>query len=63
VEAIFLGRVELALKRNRILHAWKDDEKLTLDVKLVAGEEEHDLNSSRTTEMDIDDEDDAFEEL
>lgn len=51
------------MKRNRVVNAWKDDEKLTLDVKLVIGEEEHDLNSSRTTEMDIEDEDDAFEEL
>jgi hypothetical protein len=36
---------------------------LTLDVKLVAGEEEHDLNSSRTTEMDLEDDEEAFEEL
>lgn len=63
MEGVFLGRVELSLKKNRVVHAWKDDEKLTLDVKLVASEEEHDLNSSRTTEMDIDDDDDAFEEL
>jgi hypothetical protein len=25
IESIFLGRVELSLKRNRLQHVWKDD--------------------------------------
>jgi hypothetical protein len=58
-----MGRLELHLKKNRIIYTWQDDEKITFDTKFVVNEDENDLNSSRTTEMDIDEEDELFEDL
>lgn len=58
-----MGRVELHFKKSKVIHIWKDDERMTFDTKFIIHEEENDLNSSRTTEMDIEDEDDLFEDL
>jgi hypothetical protein len=44
------------------VYAWKDDEKLTVDLKCIRKEEENELNSSRTTEMDIEDDQDYFDD-
>lgn len=50
-----MSRLELSLKKNRVVHLWKDDEKISLDIKFVQGDESNELNSSRTTEMEIED--------
>jgi hypothetical protein len=58
-----MNRLELHFKKNRVVHLWKDDEKLSLDIKFVNNDEENELNSSRTTEMEIEDEEDYIEDL
>ena len=63
IDSIFLGRLELQFKKNRSLLVWKDDEKVSGNLKLLGSDSENDLNSSRTTEMEIDDDDDYFDEL
>lgn len=58
-----MGRIELQLKRKTIF-VWKDDEKLSRDAALlISAEVEEDLNSSRTTEMDIEDDEDYYDEI
>ena len=37
IESIFLGRLEVLLKKGRTLYVWNDDEKLSLDIKLLNG--------------------------
>ena len=58
-----MNRLELHFKKNRVVHFWKDDEKLSHDIKFVNNDEENELNSSRTTQMEIEDEEDYIEDL
>ena len=58
-----MNRLELHFKKNRVVNFWKDDEKLSHDIKFVNNDEENELNSSRTTEMEIEDEEDYIEDL
>lgn len=55
--------MELSFKKNRMMHIWKDDEKLMLSLKYIGEEGNDDMNSSRTTEMDIDEDEDVFEDI
>jgi len=58
-----MNRLELHFKKNKVVHPWKDDEKLSHDIKFANNDEENELNSSRTTEMEIEDEEDYIEDL
>lgn len=63
VKSVLLGRVELGLRRKTVF-VWQDDEKISGDVEMVVKpEEEPDLDSSRTTEMDIEDDEDLYAEV
>ena len=63
MKSVLLGRVELGLRRKTVF-VWQDDEKISGDVEIVVKpEEEPDLDSSRTTEMDIEDDKDLYAEV
>ena len=63
MKSISLGRLELAFRR-KTLFVWQDDEKISVDVEMfVKPEVEPDLDSSRTTEMDIEDDEDLYAEV
>lgn len=59
---MYLGRIEVLLvKKNKLISVWKDDEKISMNLKLTKVEDDDTSLSSKTTEMDNIDEDELFD--
>jgi hypothetical protein len=60
VQKVFLNRVHVVKKHptsnmsSKPFWIWKDDERLTTSMKSIRNENEYDLDSSKTTEMEDD---------
>lgn len=60
IQKIFLNRLQLIKKKEggvivgKPFWVWRDDEKLTKNLKAIRNESQYDMDSSKTTEMDED---------
>lgn len=54
IQKIFLNRIQLVKKKDgatvgKTFWVWRDDEKLTKNLKVIRDENEYDMDSSKTT--------------